>query len=134
MKNIKEMISYIIFGVLTTLVNIVCYAVLAKFFNIDYKIATSIAWLISVIFAFVTNKIFVFNSKDMGFKVLVKELLSFLFFRLLSYGIDLGMMIVLVEWIAMDDMLAKILANIVVVIINFFASKFLIFKSVQQSK
>ncbi|MFC4800159.1 GtrA family protein [Neobacillus sp. GCM10023253] len=134
MKNIKEMVSYIIFGILTTLVNIICYGILAKIFNIDYKVATTIAWIISVIFAFITNKIFVFNSKNLSAKVLVKELFSFLFFRLLSYGIDLGMMIVLVEWFSINDIIAKILANIVVIIMNFFASKLFIFKPAKQSK
>lgn len=124
----KEMISYLVFGVLTTVVNIVTYWVLTKVFNVDYRIATTIAWFVSVIFAFITNKIFVFNSKDLDINTMIKELLSFMFFRILSYFIDIGMMIALVGWINMDDVFAKILANIVVVIINYVASKYFIFR------
>ena len=64
MKLNKEVISYLVFGVLTTLTNIVSYAILSKLFGMDYKLATTIAWVISVLFAFITNKLYVFNSKE----------------------------------------------------------------------
>jgi putative flippase GtrA len=129
MKKInKEFITYIVFGVLTTVVNISCYGILTKEFQMDYKIATTIAWFISVLFAFVTNKIYVFNSMSMEIRALIKELFAFLFFRLLSYVVDFGMMIMMVGWFHSEDLAAKIFANIVVVIINYFASKFFIFK------
>lgn len=128
MKSKKEVVSYLVFGVITTLVNIISYVLLTKVFHIDYKLATTIAWLLSVFFAFITNKLYVFNSKSFHFKTLSKEFLSFIFFRLLSYLVDLAMMIVMVEWLKTDDFFAKVLANVVVVILNFFASKFFIFK------
>lgn len=129
MKSKKEVMIYLIFGVLTTLVNIITYWILVNILHMDYKLATSIAWLLSVLFAFITNKLYVFNSKSMLPQILFREFLTFFFFRLFSYLIDLIMMIVMVEWLLMDDLYAKILANIVVVIMNFFASKFLIFRS-----
>ena len=128
MNKRKEMITYLVFGVLTTIVNIVTYVLITKLMNLDYKLATTIAWVVSVVFAFITNKIYVFNSKGMAVHTLVREFSSFMFFRMLSYLIDLGMMIVLVEWISVNDIISKILANIVVVIINYIASKYVIFR------
>ncbi|WP_318507045.1 GtrA family protein [Bacillus sp. T3] len=128
MNNKKEVFNYLVFGVLTTIVNIASYGLLTKIMNIDYKVATTIAWLLSVIFAFITNKMFVFKSLSIGIDTLIKEFSSFLFFRILSYFIDLAMMIVLVEWVRMDDVLAKIFANIVVVVLNYIASRYFIFQ------
>jgi len=129
MTNSKEVVSYLIFGILTTLINIISYGLIAKVLEIDYKLATSIAWFLSVIFAFVTNKLYVFNSKSFQMKAVTKEFFSFIFFRLLSYFIDLLIMIIMVEWSKLDDLFAKVIANIIVVIINYFASKLFIFKA-----
>lgn len=132
MNNKKEVINYLVFGVLTTVVNIVSYGFLSIIMDVDYRISTTIAWLLSVIFAFVTNKIYVFNSRGLGIRTLIKEFLSFMFFRILSYCIDLGMMIAMVEWLKMNDVFAKVLANIVVVVMNYFASRLFIFKTNNQ--
>lgn len=132
MNNKKEVINYLVFGVLTTAVNIVSYGFLSIIMDVDYRISTTIAWLLSVIFAFVTNKIYVFNSRGLGIRTLIKEFLSFMFFRILSYCIDLGMMIAMVEWLKMNDVFAKVLANIVVVVMNYFASRLFIFKTNNQ--
>jgi putative flippase GtrA len=128
MKNKKEIVSYLIFGILTTLVNIVSFWLMNDIIGMDYRVATTIAWIISVIFAFITNKLYVFNSKSTGIYSLFKELGSFLFFRLLSYFLDLSLMVILIEFIKVDSLIAKIIANVFVVIFNYFASKFVIFK------
>ena len=128
MKNKKEIVSYLIFGILTTLVNIVSFWLLNKIIGMDYRVATTIAWIVSVIFAFITNKLYVFNSTTTGINSLFKELFSFLFFRLLSYFLDLSLMIILIEFIKADSLIAKIIANVFVVVFNYFASKFVIFK------
>lgn len=133
MKINKELINYLVFGVLTTLVNIICYGLLAKILHMDFKLATTIAWIVSVLFAFITNKLYVFNSRSFEAKTLIKEFLSFIFFRFLSYLIDLGTMIFLVDWLKQDDLFAKIAANVIVVIVNFFASKLFIFKKVKET-
>lgn len=129
MKIKKEIVSYLIFGVLTTLINIVSYGILSKILNIDFKLATTIAWIISVLFAFITNKIYVFNSKGTNVWLMIKEFISFIFFRLLSYIVDIGMMIFMVDWMKIDDLVSKIAANVVVVIINYFASRYVIFRT-----
>ena len=128
MKRKKEVISYLFFGVLTTLTNIVNYVVLSKLFEMDYKLATTIAWGISVLFAFITNKLYVFNSKETNIVLIAKEFTSFTFFRLLSYLMDLGMMVLMIEWLKTDDLIAKIIANFFVIFFNYFASKYVIFK------
>lgn len=119
----NELILYLLFGGLTTLVNIATYFLAADIAGIDYKLATTISWLAAVLFAYVTNKIYVFKSK--GFHV--KELLTFIVSRLLSYLLDIGTMVLLIEVARMDDLLAKIAANVLVVIFNYVASKYFIF-------
>ncbi|MDR7078843.1 putative flippase GtrA [Neobacillus niacini] len=131
MKIKKEVVNYLVFGVLTTLINIVSYGILSKIFNMDFKLATTIAWILSVIFAFITNKIYVFNSKNLNVLLITKEFISFIFFRLLSYIVDIGMMIILVEWMKMDDLVSKILVNVIVVIVNYFASRYFVFKTAE---
>ena len=73
----KEAILYLIFGGLTTLLNIVTYAVCSHLFHIDTLISNAIAWVAGVAFAYVTNKIFVFESKTDTIKALIKECISF---------------------------------------------------------
>lgn len=128
MNKQKEIINYLIFGVLTTAVNIISFWILDRYVEMDYRIAVTIAWILSVLFAFITNKLYVFNSKKTDLSAVVKELTSFLFFRFLSYLLDLLTMILLVEILLTDSLLAKIIANIFVVIFNYFASKLVIFK------
>lgn len=129
MKIKKEMFNYLLFGVLTTLVNIVTYALLDKGLGMDYKLAATIAWVLSVIFAFITNKLYVFHSRTANILSVLRELTSFLFFRGMSYLLDIGTMIVLIELLNVDSLMAKIIANVLVVVFNYFASKYVIFKT-----
>lgn len=129
----KETVSYLIFGVLTTIINIVVFGISEDFlmpFMSDTAAALTanvIAWVLSVAFAFITNKLFVFESKSMSVKVIIKELYSFVIARLLSLAFDEAFMMVAIKF--MDSMLAKIISNVFVVIINYVLSKFFIFKN-----
>ena len=127
----KEMWLYLIFGGLTTLINILTYTFLQRAFNIDYMVSNIIAWIISVLFAFVTNKLYVFESKEIKREVLLKEFFSFILARILSLGIDMGIMYVGISILKINDIVIKILSNIVVIVVNYFLSKFLIFKKVE---
>lgn len=135
MKNImqkflnKETISYLIFGVLTTIVNIVVFDLCEM--AMDYKAANIIAWVIAVAFAYITNKLFVFSSKSFAPEVLIKEITSFVFARVVSLGVDMGFMIVAIEYLGMAKLLAKIISNVFVVIINYVFSKLVIFRKKQ---
>jgi len=124
-KKYKELILYGIFGVLTTIVNILVYYICANILTIHYLISTVIAWLISVLFAYTTNRKFVFESKN---KNIIKEIISFFSFRILSGFIDVAIMYAFVDIFKWNDLIVKILANVIVIILNYIFSKLFIFK------
>lgn len=126
-KKYRSVISYLVFGGLTTLINIVTFALLNPIMN--YQVANIIAWFLSVLFAYVTNKIWVFSSKTQGFMALIKEMGSFFIFRGLSLAMDIFMMWLGISVLHANPVLTKIVDNIVVVIANYFFSKWYIFKS-----
>lgn len=121
----KETFLYLFFGGLTTLINIIIYKSLV-FLNIDYIIANIIAWVISVIFAFITNKYYVFNKKNTN---LIKEFIKFISSRLGTGLLDLFFMFLTVSIFNFDDFIMKILSNIIVIILNYLLSKFIVFKN-----
>lgn len=128
----KETVSYLIFGVLTTIINIIVFGA-AEYFLKQFMadkaaalVANIVAWVFSVAFAFITNKLFVFESKSMEFRVIIKELNSFVIARLLSLAFDEMFMAFAINF--MNSMIAKIISNVFVVIINYVLSKFFIFK------
>lgn len=120
--------SYIFFGILTTVVNFISYLLFTKWLGLDYRISASLAWVLAVVFAYFTNKFFVFKADGTKGIQLIKEFLSFLFYRTLSYFIDLLSIIVLVEQLKVLDTVSKIIASAIVAIFNYFASKYIIFR------
>lgn len=127
-ENNIEKISYLIFGGFTFLINLVSYLFFTNILKFNYMVASVFAWILAVIFAFITNKLFVFKSYSKDLNVLFKETVSFFGFRILSLFMDLGTMFLCVQVIRMHDFLAKIIANVIVIIFNYFASKFIIFR------
>lgn len=123
----KETISYLIFGILTTIVNFVSYE-LCKVIGIGYEISTIIAWALAVAFAYITNKLFVFESKSFDKTLIFKELSTFVLSRLFSGICDFVFMLVAVGMYGMNDSIAKLLTNVFVVIINYILSKLFVFK------
>lgn len=123
----KETISYLIFGVLTTLVDLVIYQ-LFLWLGIHYLIAQGIAWVGAVAFAFITNKLFVFESKDTSRAVVVRELISFVGARVVSGVISTVLLAILVEGFFLSEMVAKLLTQVFVVIANYVFSKLFIFR------
>ncbi|MFD1317193.1 GtrA family protein [Loigolactobacillus zhaoyuanensis] len=119
------MIAYLFFGGLTTLINIVVFAVLNPLMN--YQVANVIAWFLSVLFAYITNKLWVFSSQTHGIKALTKEISSFFFFRVLSLIMDVFMMWLGISVLHANPVLTKIVDNVVVVVANYFFSKLYIF-------
>ena len=128
LKKYKVIILYLVFGVLTTLINIATYTLLTKVFNINYLISNIIAWILSVIFAYITNKLYVFESKSFKKSILLKEILSFFAARLFSLGVDMSFMYITIGILKYNDILMKVLSNIIVIILNYVFSKFIIFK------
>ena len=127
-RKYREMILYLIFGGLTTLVNIFSYFVLTDVGKIQYLVSTAIAWVLSVLFAYFTNRVWVFRSTASGAKAIAREMGSFFGCRLLSGVIDMGIMFVCVSVLGLPDKVIKILANVVVIILNYLFSKLFIFK------
>lgn len=124
----KELISYGIFGVFTTLINIVVYTVCYDKLGIDNVVSNIIAWILSVLFAYVTNKIWVFESKSTELKVLLREMSSFFGCRLATGLLDLIIMYVAVDVMAWNSTLMKCVSNVIVIIANYIFSKLIIFK------
>ena len=124
-----EMIMYIVCGVLTTAVNYVTYFLVPRpGTQFDVVIANSIAWITAVIFGYFVNKTFVFESTSWAPKTVLREFFSFVAARLLSFGFETLLLYVTVTCLHWNEPLWKILANIVVLIMNYIASKFFIFK------
>lgn len=124
----SEWVKYIIFGVLTTFINILSYFILNKI-GLLYTISNSIAFIVSVIFAFITNKIYVFGSKKLEIEIVIKEAITFISSRLASFVMDTLLMLLLIEILSMNDFIAKLIVNIIVIVVNYILSKFIIFKS-----
>ncbi|RAP51670.1 MAG: hypothetical protein BZ133_02490 [Methanosphaera sp. SHI613] len=121
----KELVLYVVFGVLTTVVNILVYVVFAKFLNVDYIISNIIAWFLSVLFAYITNRIWVFESRSSD---IIKEISLFFGGRLFSGIVDTGLLYVMVDILTIGDFISKITTQIIVVILNYVISKLVVFK------
>jgi putative flippase GtrA len=133
-KDHLEGMRYLICGALSTVVNIVSYAIGAYmiFFAIEEEalkvtISDLFAFVVALIFAYWVNKTIVFDSKCESFKALMKEMVSFTSCRIFTQIISLGLMNLAVI-IQMNDIIMKIIANIIVIILNFILSKLIIFK------
>lgn len=128
-KKNKEIINYLIFGVLTTVVSFVVYFIFAKVFKIDEVISNVISWFFSVLFAFITNKLYVFESKETGKKTLLKEIISFYLARLFTGVVcDLGVFALMVKMFKINDVLSKLVTQVIVIILNYVLSKLIVFR------
>ena len=123
----REVLLYLLFGGLTTGVNIVTFFLLRQF-SVEVYISNVVAWILSVLFAFITNKTFVFESKNNSRQEDFKEMLSFFGFRVLSLVFDMGSMLLLLEVFHINELISKIIANVLVIILNYVFSKLFIFK------
>ena len=121
----KELMMYFIFGVLTTVVNFVVYLLFARFLNVNYLISNVLAWFFSVLFAYVTNRIWVFESKSSN---ILKEMSLFFGGRIFSGVVDTALMYLLIGILAVGDVISKIIIQVIVVILNYVISKIIVFK------
>lgn len=125
----KEIINYLVFGGLATVVNFVTYFIVARLMGIDEVLSSGISWFFSVLFAYITNKLFVFESKTDGIKAVLIEMGSFFLARIVS-GIlcDVGAFAIMVRVFNINDLFAKIVTQVMVVIVNYVFSKLIIFR------
>ena len=123
----REVIAYLFFGGCTTLVNIISYYLSYNILNISNVTSTVIAWIISVLFAYVTNRIFVFESNNKG-KAIIKEIFAFFSCRMFTGILDVAIMYFAVDIFEFNSLLWKIISNVLVIIANYVFSKIFIFK------
>ncbi len=128
-KKYEEIINYLVFGVLTTLVSILSYAIFAQCFKIEYHISTILAWILSVLFAFVTNKIFVFKSNKQSLKDSLIECIKFFASRLFTLAVDLLLKTFFVEFLNINDMIATIINQFIIIVLNYILSKLIVFRN-----
>lgn len=126
-EKYKDVIPYMFFGVCTTLVNIVVYWICAHVAFMGVMHSTIIAWVAAVFFAYLTNRKWVFHSEALGAKEILKEIIAFFGCRLATGVLDWLMMYVLVDHGHLNDFLIKTIANVVVIVLNYVASKLLVF-------
>jgi len=121
----KEILFYIVFGVLTTAVNWIIFQICIEIFSINWSIANVIAWVGAVIFAYITNRKIVFESQSPH---IIREFIVFVQFRLVSLVIEMLIMFLFIEVLFVAPFPSKIVTSVVVVIANYIFSKAVIFK------
>ncbi len=123
-NKIKEILKYLIVGGLTTVVSIVSYYIVRLFIE-NYLVCTVISWIFAVAFAYITNRVFVFNSKREN---IFKECTEFVFSRILSLVAEVAVMYLLVDFLNISDKISKIIVQVIIVILNYIFSKLFVFK------
>ena len=130
----KEIILYAVFGVLTTLINIGSFYIMTSFFHIENDLANNIAIILAVLFAYVTNKDLVFHSQAEGFGEKFIEFCKFILGRLVTMFIESIGGSLMFKYLPIPTIVSKCLITIIVIILNFFISKFFAFKSSNNEK
>jgi putative flippase GtrA len=123
-----EIVLYIVFGVLTTVVNIGSFAILSYITNLEENFSNAIAIVLAVLFAYFTNKDLVFNSKATKFKEKILEFFKFILGRAFTMIIELIGFYILFNILGISKLISKTLITVIVIVLNFFISKFFAFK------
>lgn len=123
----RETISYLIFGVLTTAVDWLVYPFM-RWLGYSVGFSSAIAWAAAVLFAFVTNKLFVFQSYGAGPKKLLKEFLSFVSCRAITGIFTVGAMVVMVDYMGLNEWFGKFMVSAISLLLNYVMSKLFIFR------
>ena len=123
-----DVLTYLFFGVLTTVVNYLIYLPCFNLLHWSAGLSNVLAWIVAVTFAFVTNKPFVFKSHDWSAQVVFPELTKFVGCRIGSGAVETALLLLCVDWLNWNGNLMKILTSILVVIVNYVASKLIVFR------
>ena len=127
-EKYKDILSYLFFGVLTTLVNWLVYFPCHNFLGWSASLSNVLSWVIAVAFAFLTNKPFVFKSHDWSWKTVGPELSKFLGCRVGSGVLETLILLLCVDWLQWNGNVWKLVTAVLVIILNYVGSKFLVFK------
>lgn len=128
LKRYRQIILYGIFGFLTFLVSVGVYGLCVRILMLNVLIANVISWIIAVLFAFFTNRKWVFDGDKAAANGLWRQMLSFFGGRLFTLAVEELILLVFVTWLRLDGMLVKIVAQVVVIVLNYFISKFFVFR------
>ena len=128
LKQYRDVIAYLFFGVLTTAVNYIVYLPCYNLLGFSATISNMIAWVVAVAFAYLTNKPFVFRSHDWSAKTVVPELTKFVGSRIFSGALETGIIFVTVDCLLWNGNIMKLITSVLVVILNYVASKLLVFR------
>lgn len=124
----KAVLTYLFFGVLTSLVDFLVYIPLHKLLDISATLSNTVAWVAAVLFAFFTNKLFVFQSKNWSAKSLFREFWKFVLCRVGTFLLEEVFLFVTADLLSYDGLVMKLLISVAVVVLNYFGSKFFAFK------
>lgn len=127
-KKQKEMLLYLFFGGLTFVVSIATFMFFDKVCHLDELIANLISWVLAVAFAYITNRIWVFQSTADTKQKMVKEMTEFVGGRVVTLVIEEIILLVFVTWLALDSTIVKVVAQIIVIVLNYIISKLFVFK------
>ncbi len=125
----RNVISYGVFGILTTAVNIAVYWLMAHPVGLKTVPSTVTAWVAAVLFAYVTNRKWVFHSEAHTWKEIRREIASFFVSRLSTGVLDWVCMLLFVDFLWFNDVKVKVLVNVMVIILNYIISKRIVFRS-----
>ena len=127
-KKYYDILVYLIFGVLTTVVNYIVYLPCYNLLGLSATVSNVLAWVVAVAFAYLTNKPFVFRSHDWSAKTVVPELMKFVGSRIASGALETGIIFVTVDCLLWNGNIMKLVTSVLVVILNYVASKLLVFR------
>ena len=131
-KKHEEGINYLIFGFLAFVLNYILYFIFADTLAMHYMAATVVSWVLTVIFAYWTNRTFVFKSQNKDKKSVVTEFVSFIGARVATELLELGLMYLMVDLLAINDKVSKLVCQVLVILANYVLSKIWIFKDTSQ--
>ena len=123
-----DILSYLFFGVLTTVVNYLVYLPCFNLWGVSASVSNVAAWVVAGAFAYLTNKPFVFKSRDWSAKTVIPELTKFVGCRLGSGALETVIILVTVDWLRWDGNVMKLVTSVVVIVVNYLASKLLVFR------
>ena len=128
LKKYYDILAYLVFGVLTTVVNYLVYLPCYNLLGMRAVVSNAIAWFVAVAFAYVTNRIWVFESKRRGFVPIVGEIAAFAGGRVFTLLLQEVLMAIFFTWLGFNEYIVKIVAAVLVVILNYFISKIFVFR------
>lgn len=127
-KKHEEGINYLIFGFLAFVLNYILYFLFADAMQMHYMAATVLSWVLTVVFAYWTNRTFVFKSQNKDTGSVVKEFVSFIGARIATEVLELVLMYVMVDLLSINDKISKLVCQVLVILANYVLSKIWIFK------